>query len=53
VTITLHAQEGIASTLDFQTDAVYAKTPKVVELKLRIRERAALLKNYLVGNNSI
>lgn len=39
----------IASSLDLQTDAVQAKTPKVVELKLRVRERAALLKNYLVG----
>jgi uncharacterized SAM-binding protein YcdF (DUF218 family) len=39
----------IASALDLQSDAVHAKTPKIVELKSRVRERAALLKNFLVG----
>lgn len=39
----------IASNLGLQTDAVKAKTPKVVEEKSRIRERLALLKTYIVG----
>jgi len=39
----------IASNLNLQSDAVKAKTPKVVEAKSRIRERLALLKTYIVG----
>ena len=39
----------LAETLDFEVDVLSAKTPKSVEAKLRIRERAALLKTYIVG----
>lgn len=41
--------KSIASDLDLQTDVVAADTPKTVELKLRVRERLALLKNFVVG----
>lgn len=34
----------ITENLDFQTDAIVAKTPQVVEKKLKTRERIALLK---------
>jgi uncharacterized SAM-binding protein YcdF (DUF218 family) len=40
----------IAENLSLQTDVVAAKTPKVVELKLRTRERIALLKTVIIGN---
>ena len=36
----------IAERLGFQTDAIGAKTPKVVEVKSNARERLALLKTY-------
>ena len=36
----------IAERLGFQTDAIGAKTPKVVEAKSNARERLALLKTY-------
>lgn len=39
----------IADQLGLKTDVVAAKTPKIVELKLRARERIALLKTYLMG----
>ncbi|WP_291754266.1 YdcF family protein [Lysinibacillus sp. UBA5990] len=39
----------LAESLDFEVDVVSAKTPKSVEAKLKIRERAALLKTYIVG----
>lgn len=39
----------LAETLHFEVDVVSAKTPKSVEAKLRIRERAALLKTYIIG----
>jgi uncharacterized SAM-binding protein YcdF (DUF218 family) len=39
----------LASGLNLQTDAVAAKTPKVVAAKLVARERIALLKTYIVG----
>ena len=39
----------LAHTLDLQTDSVAAKTPKVVEFKLKTRERIALIKTYIVG----
>lgn len=39
----------IAKTLDLETDSIAAKTPKVVELKLRTRERLALIKTVIVG----
>jgi uncharacterized SAM-binding protein YcdF (DUF218 family) len=41
--------KNIARSLGFQTDVVSAKTPKVVELKLRTRERLALIKTIIVG----
>ena len=41
--------KNIARNLGFQTDVVAAKTPKVVELKLRTRERLALIKTVIVG----
>jgi len=37
----------IAGKLGFQTDVVVAKTPQVVEKKLKTRERVALLKTVL------
>ena len=37
----------LAETLKFEVDVLSAKTPKSVEAKLRIRERAALLKHIL------
>ncbi|MGE8035053.1 YdcF family protein [Lysinibacillus sp. NPDC093692] len=39
----------LAETLGFEVDVVAAKTPKSVELKLTLRERAALLKTYVFG----
>ncbi|MEK5233698.1 YdcF family protein [Lysinibacillus sp. FSL K6-0232] len=39
----------LAESLGFEGDVLAAKTPKSVEAKLRIRERAALLKTYIVG----
>ena len=41
--------KNIAQRLGFQTDVVVAKTPKVVELKLKTRERLALIKTVIVG----
>lgn len=39
----------IAHNLGLQTDSVAAKTPKIVEMKLKTRERIALIKTYIVG----
>ncbi|MEB2300084.1 YdcF family protein [Lysinibacillus xylanilyticus] len=39
----------LAESLGFEVDVVAAKTPKSVELKLTLRERAALLKTYVFG----
>ncbi|QUW22045.1 YdcF family protein [Sporosarcina sp. Marseille-Q4063] len=41
--------KNIAESLGLQTDVVAAKTPKIVELKLRTRERLALIKTVIVG----
>ncbi len=39
----------LAESLGFEVDVVAAKTPKSVELKLTLREKAALLKTYVFG----
>ncbi len=39
----------LANKLEIEVDTLAAKTPSVVETKSRIRERAALLKTYLLG----
>ena len=39
----------LAESLGFEVDVVPAKTPKSVELKLTLREKAALLKTYVFG----
>ncbi|MGE7997886.1 YdcF family protein [Lysinibacillus sp. NPDC093190] len=39
----------LAESLGFEADVVAAKTPKSVEVKLNLRERAALLKTYIIG----
>ncbi|MCL1701950.1 YdcF family protein [Lysinibacillus sp. Bpr_S20] len=39
----------LAESLGFEVDVVAAKTPKSVELKLTLREKAALLKTYIFG----
>ncbi|QDQ03382.1 YdcF family protein [Lysinibacillus fusiformis] len=45
----LQRAKYLAKSLGFEVDVVAAKTPKSVETKLRIRERAALLKTYILG----
>lgn len=52
ITSDYHLQRAkiLASKLGWESDVVAAKTPKVVELKVRTRERAALLKAYILGN---
>ncbi|WP_107948760.1 YdcF family protein [Lysinibacillus parviboronicapiens] len=45
----LRRAKYLAKSLGFEVDVVVAKTPKSVETKLRIRERAALLKTYILG----
>lgn len=45
----LHRAKMLASKLGWDTDVVAAETPEVVEAKVRLRERAALLKTYIVG----
>ncbi|MEK3979271.1 YdcF family protein [Psychrobacillus sp. FSL K6-2836] len=51
ITSDYHLQRAkiLASKLDWESDVVAAKTPKVVELKVRMRERMALLKAYILG----
>ena len=39
----------LAEKLDLEVDVVPAQTPKSVEEKMRLRERAALLKTYVMG----
>lgn len=39
----------LAKKIGWDADVVAARTPKVVEMKVRLRERAALLKTYIVG----
>ncbi|MEK4425694.1 YdcF family protein [Solibacillus sp. FSL K6-1523] len=39
----------LAEKIGFQPDIVAAPTPKIVEAKMRLRERLALLKTYVVG----
>lgn len=40
----------LASKVGLKADVIAAPTPKVVELKSRLRERFALLKTYIVGH---
>ncbi len=39
----------LAQSFGFEVDVVAAKTPRSVEVKLKLRERAALLKTYIIG----
>lgn len=52
ITSDYHLQRAkiLASKLGWESDVVAAKTPKIVELKVRLRERVALLKAYILGN---
>ncbi|WP_391206483.1 YdcF family protein [Psychrobacillus sp. L4] len=45
----LHRAKILAKQMNWDADVVAAKTPKSVEMRLRLRERAALLKIYIVG----
>ena len=45
----LERSKIIARSLDLQADVVSAKTPRVVEKRLRFRERLALIKTAIVG----
>ncbi|GAB0170348.1 YdcF family protein [Lysinibacillus sp. CTST325] len=45
----LQRAKYLAESLGFEVDVVGAKTPKSVEIKLNLRERAALLKTYIIG----
>lgn len=45
----LYRAKSLASKLGWNTDVVAAETPEVVKSKVRLRERAALLKTYIVG----
>lgn len=45
----LERSKRIARSLNLQADVVAAKTPKVVEQKLRFRERLALIKTAIIG----
>ncbi|MFJ8065454.1 YdcF family protein [Psychrobacillus sp. NPDC096426] len=45
----LYRAKMLARKLNWDTDVVAAETPKVVKAKVRLRERAALLKTYIVG----
>ena len=45
----LERSKRIAQNLNLQADVVVAKTPKVVEKKLRFRERLALIKTAIIG----
>lgn len=46
----LQRAKYLANKLQLEADVVVAKTPKSVEAKLKIRERAALLKTYIIGH---
>ena len=41
--------QDLAKRLGLEVDVVAAKTPKVVETKLRLREKLALLKTWIIG----
>lgn len=45
----LERSKRIAQNLNLQADVVAAKTPEVVEQKLRFRERIALIKTAIIG----
>lgn len=45
----LYRAKLLARKLGWKSDVVAAKTPEVVEMKLKLRERLALLKTYIVG----
>lgn len=45
----LERAKRIAKNLNLQADVVAAKTPEVVEQKLRFRERIALVKTAIIG----
>ncbi|MEG0473117.1 MAG: YdcF family protein [Solibacillus sp.] len=45
----LRRASHLAEKIGFQPDVVAAPTPKIVETKMRLRERLALLKTYVVG----
>ncbi|TQR20585.1 YdcF family protein [Psychrobacillus vulpis] len=51
ITSDYHLQRAkiLAEKLNWDTDVVAAPTPKVVETKVRLRERLALLKTHIVG----
>lgn len=51
ITSDYHLQRAkiLAGKLDWEVDVVAAKTPRVIETKVRLRERIALLKTYIVG----
>ncbi|MEK4484147.1 YdcF family protein [Psychrobacillus sp. FSL H8-0484] len=51
ITSDYHLQRAkiLAEEIDWDADVVAAKTPKISEMKSRLRERAALLKTYIVG----
>ena len=46
----LQRAKYLANKLDLEADVVVAKTPRSVEAKLKLRERAALLKTYTIGH---
>jgi len=46
----LQRAKYLAKKLDLEADVIVAKTPKSVEAKLKLRERAALLKTYIIGH---
>ncbi|WP_234447639.1 YdcF family protein [Viridibacillus soli] len=39
----------LADRLDLEVDVVAAKTPKIIEAKVRFRERFALVKSFILG----
>lgn len=45
----LSRAKKIAQKFELKPDVVAAKTPKIVNFKVRTRERVALLKTYIVG----
>ncbi|TQR14177.1 YdcF family protein [Psychrobacillus soli] len=51
ITSDYHLQRAkmLAHKLNWEVDVVAAETPRVVEAKVRLRERAALLKTYISG----
>lgn len=51
ITSDYHLQRAkiLAGKLDWKSDVVVAETPKIIEQKVRTRERLALLKAYILG----